>query len=262
MSNLVPVKVLDKNNRLVTRYVRQDTPSPVITMPAPVMAAPAENAPTSADISEAHPLMVSDTGRYAIDKMRPDYRTRLMEFLGTTDSMYAKTAKALTEGMHLHPCLLMDTVDFSNNVTKYGVDMPAMSKLGENVSNFFWGGPKIVDEAAADGAPTQAQINYMRSSYFMYAISNTRNLPDDAVRTIQDRWSEIEPAAPLVLLRAQINGVSEAVDAVLETAAFVRRYPDRMSDMIAFTKERGYYDETLIAGVLEAPSFALRDGHL
>jgi hypothetical protein len=66
----------------------------------------------------------------------------------------------------------------------------------------------------------------------------------------------------LIILRAQVNGVSEAVDSVLETAALVRKYPDRMSDMIAFTKERGYYDETLIAGVLDAPSFALREGHL
>jgi hypothetical protein len=263
MSNLTPVKVLDKNNRLVTRYVRQDTPSSAATMPAPVMAAPADNAPTSAEISEAHPLMISDMGRYAIDKMRPDYRTRLMEFLGTTDSLYAKMPKALTEGLFLHPCLLMDTVEFSNNVSKYGVEMPTMGKLGENVSNFFWGGPQIVDETAADGAPTQAQKDYMKSSYFMYAVSQSnRKLPADSTRIIQSRWQEIEPAAPLIILRAQVNGVSEAVDSVLETAALVRKYPDRMSDMIAFTKERGYYDETLIAGVLDAPSFALREGHL
>lgn len=232
-------------------------------MPAPVVTASVITAPTSADISEAHPLLISDTGRYSIDKMRPDYRIRLMEFLGTTDSMYAKMPKALTEGMHLHPCLLMDTVEFSHSVSKYGVEMPSMGNLGENVSNFFWGGPKIVDETAADGAPTQTQINYMRSSYFMYAVSQSnRKLPDDSARIIQSRWQEIEPAAPLIILRAQISGVSEAVDSVLETAAFVRKYPDRMNDMIAFTRERGYYDEALIAGVLEAPSFALRDGHL
>lgn len=264
MSDLVPVKVLDKNNNLVTRYVRPDkAASNTRAVPAPSVKKQDADAPTAKDIKAKHPVGLTNRSMRFIDAMPAKYRHQLMEVPPPVVSSISNALIAQYGGPTL-ACHLLETNEFATKVvSEYGAVGIPWYTLTSIVQEAYRDNRKLGPQKSL--VPTKNQTSIMNATYFAHILASSEsmmNTPlDEDVALIVDNFKAIEPAAELLLLRAKLERGYILHDAV-KTADFAARYPGRMSEIVDIVRARGSYDEQLIASVLESPTAALSEGTL
>lgn len=263
MSDLVPEKRLDKNNRLVTKYVRPTKAEKNQHAPAPSVAKTLAGAPTAREISKKHNVSLRDETLNLMDMMLPKYRRQLSD-TSLSGFLSVRTALQNRGGGITLACLILEAEKFSDSMTQGDADDPVpFFFLAASVEETYKNNNKL--KATPTGVPTKRHIQIVNGTFLAKMLADTELVHNTAIdkdaETVINNFRFIQPAAPLLLLRARMEG-QYIVDEALATAEFVSRYPGRLDEIMNVVREREMYDEQLIANVLENPSSALSEGTL
>lgn len=269
MSNLVPVKRLDKNNRLTTKYVRADgKPAKKSAIPSPRVKKAAPPVPTGEDIRAKRPSTVSMTASEQMDKMLPKYREMLM---GAEQPLVSSVNNALsgrrTSGIML-ASLLLEADAFTDNFPSYGINRLPLYTQASIVGEVFNHSKTI--KVTPNGVPTKRHINIINATCLAHALSFTpgnANAPlDEDVAMIVDNFKIIEPAIPLIGLIDEIGPdrlpPRYMTESALTAARFLEKHPGRLRQIMDIVEARQFYDEELIESMLDSDAPALSEGML